>query len=1336
MFDGKVKSSRVVSLAGKGVKGDSKTTRDLMENARKQREARAIERQRSQASTKIQRIIRSKLVRVRMYRSMRIDFDVVLKDSGDAYDGKKFASLCETLPVFYDNKVDQERLLSLNQYLSKLLGSQERSMFDLLGIGIDCICQQDGRNIVRSIANLLRVSTNVVFTSIYEGKCSESSMDDLLSVLVQVNLVESPIIQNKLFGTYVSLYMAEAAAVVLRHRVTANSTSDYESMLSTILQHILVQALGWVDREDVTSMLMSAPREVKERLHTLRQVAVRGIASQLLSQPPLRHWNTDHDIMKNKEKGDAKKNEISWTSWISAEDWLSILTHCLPPYSNANRADSKRIALSSVERLNLLHNFVAAFASVPSNQRGMFVCGVSAGPTYSQLGKVFINLASSLLGFWQEDTDIPCKADGAAAIASLFGTTSVITQNYMFNSPSSGGSLVGNVGIPGGVGSLGSIGGSKSVEEQPSEEQLPVLWMIQEMSGNHINHQQSSVGASVGVMMMDVEDNEDHMQESVSEEVYSDYLNAAGWKKLEYRIDGVRKRIIMAQDAALNKPTGTTSSREFCLASTVSLRNLTSALTHRDMVSVLTNLVEDHHTITAPCNDSMLSSRENMDISGNSGVVETATDSSNINSIGGLYSSVVVSLYAQLLLSFPADIHSLALTENTQSQLQEQDRSPFTVDKKSSLLIALAFSNPAQPLAKRLWNHIQFIYGTNVLDTMVSYEDNVLVHTKGFTELAERIPGATAGGEKPASTLAGTGAAGAYRQLLFALYLFCGVFLQQLAAIDDETLLEQEKIFTMAEIRNIVVFLKRWLFKLYWVEPLFDIDSSIVPTKSASAGAVSAASECTTDRLLKLNCQQVATKLFNHFCYRNERRGFLQAEDWGWPHLSGFDMSVRDDPSGASEVYGSTLLLNNSKVKAVLTFIPQVIPFKQRVKVFQALLARDKAHYYSSHTHGAAAALGLTGALRVELRRDALVADAYEQLHDAGAKLKGMIKVEFISEQGLNEAGIDGGGLFKEFIDSFAKQAFSPTYGLFLPTSHQLLTPNPSSGLMGSNHLRYFNFVGKILGKSLYENILLESEFAGGFLNFLLDRKNTLDDLYYLDEQMYRSLMQLKHHANNGGDLESLELFFETSRMEYGKVVTQELMPGGSSVRVTKANVHAYIHQLANQKLNIDVASQCRALRAGFQSLVPLEWIRMFNTKELQLLISGDQRRIDLADMQAHTTYGSGFHPSQPYIQSFWEVVDGMTAVDQGNLLKFVTSCSRQPLLGFGQIQPPFCIQKIPAYASQYTGLEPPQPGEAPRLPSAATCMNLLKLPMYDSVETLREKLLYAIRSNSGFELS
>ncbi len=40
------------------------------------------------------------------------------------------------------------------------------------------------------------------------------------------------------------------------------------------------------------------------------------------------------------------------------------------------------------------------------------------------------------------------------------------------------------------------------------------------------------------------------------------------------------------------------------------------------------------------------------------------------------------------------------------------------------------------------------------------------------------------------------------------------------------------------------------------------------------------------------------------------------------------------------------------------------------------------------------------------------------------------------------------------------------------------------------------------------------------------------------------------------------------------------------------------------------------------------------------------------------------------------------------------------------------------------------------RLPTAATCVNLLKLPAYTSPETLKVKLLYAIKSGAGFDLS
>ena len=40
------------------------------------------------------------------------------------------------------------------------------------------------------------------------------------------------------------------------------------------------------------------------------------------------------------------------------------------------------------------------------------------------------------------------------------------------------------------------------------------------------------------------------------------------------------------------------------------------------------------------------------------------------------------------------------------------------------------------------------------------------------------------------------------------------------------------------------------------------------------------------------------------------------------------------------------------------------------------------------------------------------------------------------------------------------------------------------------------------------------------------------------------------------------------------------------------------------------------------------------------------------------------------------------------------------------------------------------------RLPSASTCYNMLKLPNYRRPTTMREKLLVAIRSGAGFELS
>ena len=47
------------------------------------------------------------------------------------------------------------------------------------------------------------------------------------------------------------------------------------------------------------------------------------------------------------------------------------------------------------------------------------------------------------------------------------------------------------------------------------------------------------------------------------------------------------------------------------------------------------------------------------------------------------------------------------------------------------------------------------------------------------------------------------------------------------------------------------------------------------------------------------------------------------------------------------------------------------------------------------------------------------------------------IRVTFINEFGAEEAGIDGGGIFKDFMENVTRAAFDVQYGLFKVVSMQ-----------------------------------------------------------------------------------------------------------------------------------------------------------------------------------------------------------------------------------------------------------------------------------------------------------
>lgn len=144
-----------------------------------------------------------------------------------------------------------------------------------------------------------------------------------------------------------------------------------------------------------------------------------------------------------------------------------------------------------------------------------------------------------------------------------------------------------------------------------------------------------------------------------------------------------------------------------------------------------------------------------------------------------------------------------------------------------------------------------------------------------------------------------------------------------------------------------------------------------------------------------------------------------------------------------------------------------------------------------------------------------------------------------------------------------------------------------------------------------------------------------------------------------------------------------ELKPNGRNISVTNENRLEYIQRLADLKLNVQLKKQCAAFRDGLNSVVPILWLKLFNHKELQVIIGGDTQEIDLADLRAHTVYsGNGYYntnsgifhilvltgdftPDHPTILLFWKILYNFTDIQKRQLLKFVTSCSRPPLLGF-----------------------------------------------------------------------
>lgn len=193
------------------------------------------------------------------------------------------------------------------------------------------------------------------------------------------------------------------------------------------------------------------------------------------------------------------------------------------------------------------------------------------------------------------------------------------------------------------------------------------------------------------------------------------------------------------------------------------------------------------------------------------------------------------------------------------------------------------------------------------------------------------------------------------------------------------------------------------------------------------------------------------------------------------------------------------------------------------------------------------------------------------------------------------------------------------------------------------------------------------------------------------------------------------------------RTVTRDLKSNGSDTAVTNQNRLVYISYIARYRLQIQPAMQTNAFLQGLGQIIQPSWLSMFNQAELQTLVSGESGDIDVQDLRRNTLYGGLYtigddQQEHPTIRLFWQVMEQMSNDERKKVLGFVTSTPRAPLLGFSHLNPRFSIRDSSS--------------DQERLPSTSTCVNLLKLPRYQDAHALREKLLYAVSSGAGFDLS
>jgi len=243
--------------------------------------------------------------------------------------------------------------------------------------------------------------------------------------------------------------------------------------------------------------------------------------------------------------------------------------------------------------------------------------------------------------------------------------------------------------------------------------------------------------------------------------------------------------------------------------------------------------------------------------------------------------------------------------------------------------------------------------------------------------------------------------------------------------------------------------------------------------------------------------------------------------------------------------------------------------FALLVKNPKVLEFDNKRNYFSRsiHTKGTNTRQSYPP-LQLSVRRDQVFHDSFKSLYfQTGDQMKfGKLSIRFHGEE-----GVDAGGVTREWFQVLSRQMFDPGYALFIPVSSDRTTFHPNQlSSINEEHLMFFKFIGRIIGKALYEGRVLDCHFSRAVYKRILGRAVSLKDMESLDPDYYKSLVWMLE--NDITDI--ITETFSVDNDKFGVVETVDFCENGRNTAVTEANKHEYVRLMVEWRLTGSVKAQ------------------------------------------------------------------------------------------------------------------------------------------------------------------